>query len=337
MVYNKYNPTISSLIQLKKEEITNFDKIYYGVNYVDQACHGINITLGELIALQGLEKNRKTTFLLNILYNIAVQLQRRNYFAVYDTLESGMPPQAVRDQLVAISASLIAVSETYGKDRSKWPGVKEIHTSISEELLNIDREIVFEQSFVGRQLEFVEKATERLKDIPLLIFGSSSEQGSARDLKETLQRWDQLYKGVYDGLDGVKCRIFVCDNVQLVHGFNSNKFDQLETVVAEHAYFLGKHPGTVIIDVSQISQGAAITSKIYETQMYAKGGGALSAEATVLFETRYEQDDDGITISTPATRKKPFPKIYQEILKSSGAFLRPAYPIKDRNKGGSLF
>lgn len=333
-----YNPSLKSLIDEADEDWGSGTKnleniIYYGINYVDQCFYGIDLSRGELIGIQGPEKHRKSTLLANIAYSVAYQfIKKFGYWITIDTLESGMPPKAYRDVLLAIAATRILISSFYGQDRNSWPAVKEIrfHPQIKNQL-TISKDYLWysRAKWTPEQTQAILKAKELLMEFPISIFGPANNEGNARNLKETLERWDKLYNGTFPGSEGRYHRVFACDNLQLYYGFGSNKFDQLEEVVAAHAYFLVTHPGSVVIDVSQLGKTSQTNARLGFSEPYAKGGGALAAEATVLFESEYDKDNSpySMRIKVPRTRKKPPPEIIQEFDMESGAFLRPAYPV----------
>jgi hypothetical protein len=334
-----YIPKLSALIKRTDDDWggldgSNLDNIiWYNINILDQCFYGIDLARGEMIGIQGPEKYRKSTLLANIIYSIAYQfIQKFGYWIAIDTLESGMPPVAYRDVLIAMGASRLLIANQYGSDRNTWPDIREIRQNpYLKNQLKINKDFLWyeQKNWTVEQRQVIEKSKGILSRFPVTIFGPADSEGNSRNLEETIKRWELLYEGKYPGAEGCSHRVFCCDNLQLYYGFGSAKFDQLEVAVAAHANFLVTHPGSVVIDISQLGKTSWVNSKLAGTEAYAKGGGALAAEVTVLMETEYDDKNspDIMRIKVPRTRKKPPPEIIQEMDRESGAFLRPAYPV----------
>ena len=301
----------------------------YGLNYVDQSLYGLDTIHGEIVGIQAAEKRRKSTLLINILYNVARQLRERGQWICIDTLESGMPPEAFRDILVAIRATHLLIASYFGADKKSWPSYSGLmeHKELGPEL-GISKEFLRFKHRSKLQQQAIESAMKDLRSWPILIFGPSPKHGWARDLSKTCQRWQQLYLGEHPKAMGKEVRIFAQDHVQQVSGFDSD-YQKLEAVVNRFSDFVTTHPGTVVFVVSQVS----VTSLRQERQGFgpaqAKGGAKLGAEVNTLFRTRYDKDKaHRLIIETQETRRRPPPTIVQEIEPESGAFLGPAKPSR---------
>lgn len=327
-----YNPSLAALIANTDNEwgdpLRNFKNlIFYNIKHFDDALFGIDMDRGELIAVQAREKNRKTTFALNVVYNFAHQILSKghDWWVCYEILESGQTPSAIRDSFLAMSGTRHLIAGVYGPNPSLWPDIKQIkaNPTLEKELI-LSKEFMWYGTRTTLQKEAIEKAKATLSRFPISVFGASIDQGNARDLDATLERWHLLYNGQYQGNPN-KHRIFVADNLQLYSGFGSRKFDQLETVVAALAGFIVTHPGSVLLAISQVSLGSVRVG-----EFTAKGGTALAAEATVMVETAYDRDVNPyeLTIRVPTTRKKAPPTLIQQLEPESGAFIGEARPSK---------
>lgn len=333
-----YDPTLRGLIALTSEDWKDPDEmqesmVWFGINYVDQALFGMNFISGEIIGIQAEEKRRKSTMLANVTINVAAQ--KKGFWTCIDTLESGMPPKAYRDMLIAIVATRIMIAEIFGTKRTEWPSYHDIkaHPSLGTQL-ELSKEFLWYARRSEKQQSAIERARLILSDTPITIFGSSPTEGGARNLGASVARWDKLYKGEHPKAEGCLHRLFVADHIQQFSGWESD-YTKLEAVVNAHSEFVGTHPGTVVIDVSQLST----TSVRLEQQGFghakAKGGAKLGAEVNVLFRTEYDKDGapHKMVISVAETRRRPPPPVVQELEPNSGAFLRPAYPARRLNEG----
>jgi hypothetical protein len=181
------------------------------------------------------------------------------------------------------------------------------------------------------QHESIEQAKIVLSALPITIFGPFRDEGDARNLKAQAKRWHSLYQGEHPEAKGFPHRLFADDHIQQHKGFNSD-YQKLEAVVNEHSLFITTHPGTVVIDVSQLSTTSIRLERQGMGPAQAKGGGKLGAEINVLFRTTYDKDATPhlIGIAVEETRRRPPVPVVQEIEPNSGAFLRPAYPAKEK-------
>jgi len=325
-----YDPTLAGLIARADGDWGNPDDnveglVFYGIKHVDHALFGIDFRNGELIGIQATEKQRKSTMLANVVYNVA---SHNRFWICVDTLESGVPPMAYRDILISMAATRRLIARAYTGNRATWPDVHTIfaHPDLQSELC-ICKEFLWYSRRSAKQLHAIEWAKSHLSEMPIVIFGPRQEEGAAKNIAVTIDRWNRLYNGEYPTAKGKFVRLFCSDHVQQYEGWPGEDYRKLETVTDHFANFVTSHPGSVVIAVSQVSVTSARLARQGLGKARAKGGAKLGAEVNVLFETSYDKDSSPyqMAIEVPETRRRPPPKVIQEIDPSSGAFLRPAY------------
>jgi hypothetical protein len=330
----RYDPRIASLIENTDLEWGDPDEnrrrlVYYGINYIDQALFGIDFVRGEMIGIQAEAKQRKSTLLANIVLCVASQLSE---WVCIDTLESGMPPSAYRDVLIAIKATRMMIADVFGTDRKEWPRYADLvaHPELGKEL-RISKEFLWYGRRTERQFHAIAEAKRLLAGHRIMLFGPAPTQGNARSLPKSLDRWHRLYHGEYAGVAHLPVRMFAVDHVQQLSGFGDSDYNRLESAVHSYSDFVTTHPGSVVFVVSQLGVGSVRLEKQGIARAQAKGGAVLEAEVNVLFRTLYDSDGTPhvIRIQTDATRKRPPPMVAQEIEPNSGSFLRPASPTKN--------
>jgi len=341
-----FNPTIGGLISDTERDWgsaeTNIaNAIWYRINHVDEALFGIDVQNGEMIGIHAIKKMRKSTLALNLMLGFASQSREKgkDWWCCCDTLESGMPPQAYRDSLIAIAATRILVARYYGNDRKKWPSVEEMkaHEELGP-LMNISRDFFRYGRRLPVQQEVIEAAKNGVARLPISIFGAASFQGKTRNVDATVARWSLLYHGKYIhrhkiggkmqevDMTGMPHRIFSTDHISQLSGFGASSYDMQETVVQKYSAFCTEHPGSVVLAVGQIGSSSAKDEKRGLGDANTKGGTSLAAEVTVLFRTAYDKlkAPFKMKIWVQDTRKRPPPPVIQDIDDQSGAFLGPA-------------
>lgn len=338
-----FDPTIAGLVKMADDDWGDRDEnlehaLWFRIPPIDNALYGINIKKGEMVGIQADRKNRKSTLLLNFVVGFASQLKKKGHpwWICCDTLESGMPPSAYRDSLIAIVATRLYVAQYYGNDPAKWPRVEDLRADDAHNKAMVISREFFEY---GRRTEIqhgvINRSKNALSQLPISIFGGAASMGSASNAEITIQRWSDLYHGRYihknkNGEDidmrGQEYRIFTCDHIS--RG-SADHYTKQESVVSLQGEFLITHPGAVVISVAQIGTGALDKERMGYGKAHAKGGTALAAEATILFRTRYDEVNDPhhIGISVDNTRRKPPPPVMQDIDLESGAFLQPGRKI----------
>src|SRR5512139_1179535 len=77
-----------------------------GLPPLDKAVYGLDTINGEVVLVQGPEKQRKSTLVANIIVHYMMSAKPvEKPLTVIDTLESGMPPRRYRDFLISMVAT----------------------------------------------------------------------------------------------------------------------------------------------------------------------------------------------------------------------------------------
>src|SRR5512143_3184841 len=77
-----------------------------GLTPLDKAVYGLDTINGEVVLIQGPEKQRKSTLVANIIVNYMMSAKpAEKPLTVIDTLESGMLPRRYRDFLISMVAT----------------------------------------------------------------------------------------------------------------------------------------------------------------------------------------------------------------------------------------
>lgn len=340
-----YDPKIASLVAQVDDDWgdpaqNRANIIQYGIPIVDKELWGVQFQTGELIGVQGAKKMRKTTFMANIILNIARQSAKREapFWINIDTLESGLPPKGYRDMLIAILAtwSLLGMVYEIG-NRNELPSVEKIrrHPTLLEEM-HIAKRWLRYATRSKMQFEAIERAKEELSGLPIVIFGPAAHQGAARKIQNTAKRWQLLYHGKYPMAQGCHTRLFCADNIQQ-YDTEGQDYARMGTVVNVISNFIASHLGTVGFCASQLSVSSATDEQKGFGEAHSRGGWRFAEECNVLFRTKYDKEKDPhrVPIQVDDTRDANVPRLIQEIDFRSGAFLRHAITAKEyQNRPG---
>jgi len=284
----------------------------YGLPPLDEALYGINIIDGELIAIQGLEKQRKTTLLANIVLSVMLSgtLTRMGYSMVVDSLESGETIERYRDRLIGMMATYALLTKIHGNRREAWS----VSEALQNEHLGMSPEYLRFANRSAAQQGAIEHAMEIMKDWPLYIFGGSRYKDRAtdtRDLQKSMMRWR--------GLADEGAIIFAADHIQQ-YNVPGGDYQKQEVVVPALSGFQ-LATSSAVIALSQIGLGTYRDYKAGALEvMYAKGGGRLAAEANVVIQTTYDEANCKVLIDVPRSRKSRA-KMWQHLEPSSGLFI----------------
>lgn len=337
----KYDPTFKGLLARTKDDWADpFEAQKYLLSYkvgpeFDNAMWGLDLSDGELITIQAPKKNRKTTFLANLILNLVPQLIDFGYWYAAYTLESGMKPTAYRDVLIAMDATKKMVHKVFGTgDRSRWPETRDIlaQKDLKDEHGNTQLRLTKKYMRYGLKTSFqqaaIDASLKAMEDWPLTIFGPAKGEGSSRDLDKLIKGWELLYEGKYPGLVGKEHRLFSLDHINQLSGFNGEAYRLLQTAVPRISDFVVTHPGSTAIVLSQVSLGSKRAAED-DMDMVASGGMKLAEESTTVLQTKYDRDNDPyhITVTTVDARYEPAPVMMCPIEPNSGVFLRPASPV----------
>ncbi len=312
----EYSPHISHLIEraLAKDwgnpEENRKGLIPFGVKPLDLALYGIDTTNGDLIVIQGAEKNRKTTVAVNFVLNALTNKDFEDKpLTVIDTLESSMQPPRYRDTLIANMATRYLVSKGH-KPKEACPACGENRCR----QLGISPEFLRYHSRTPEQQEAIDYAIETLRDIPMLIYGANPVEGNTRDLAISAKRWEYLIKHA-----GAK--LFVIDHLQQ-YQFKDDPSDYekqlraisvISDIVAQYS--------VAVFLLSQISMTSQREAQMGTGKYYAAGGRRAAAEASTVFSVDYESGSGKVCITIEASRKASSLSVWVDIDDVSGAFL----------------
>lgn len=333
-----YDPSIKSLLSQAVDdwgdpEENRKNMVPYGIRAFDRYLYGIDIINGELILIMGREKNRKTTFAINVVLNYMTNETLENKpVTVIDTLESGMTPARYRDQMISNLASRWLIKEGHfprgtcaecGADNCR-------QLKLSPEFLRFyDR--------TQPQMMAINYAMETMKSWPLFIFGASPSQGGTRSLLTSVkggskmtdtwhQQWKKDSKPTTDSrwkylIEEYGAKIFITDHVQQ-YSFQSevSDYEKQLRAVAAISDIVSFHQVAAIV-LSQVSLTSVRESRIGQGRIGAMGGSKLAQEANVALSTHYDPDNPGkMAISIEETRKSGGFHVLQRLDDSSGAF-----------------
>ena len=281
------------------------------------ALYGIDITNGELIGIIGMEKSRKTTFVVNIFASIMTAptpiVKPR---MAYLTLESGQPPERVRDLFVGMMATqrMMTLGTTTRMKRMPDGTDKEVSLlTLSPEFLKYNRRYTAQQGAI-------DYALAQISQWPIYIYGPHKEQGSTRKLDAI----DRILTAEVEA----GCKLVCLDHAQQVEvpSSSGNSMQQLAEVVGAFAGFIVSH-GIAGILISQVSKGSVKDAHEGIDRIRAVGGKKLDEEANVVFVTRTPEDDSSkLIISMVASRRAAPFAVKQIINPASGLFIGP--PVK---------
>lgn len=314
-----YDPHISALLDQcaddwgkPEENVKNL--LPYGIEPFDRALYGIDIVNGELILVQGEEKNCKTTFLINVLINsmLARQPEEKPLWNI-DTLESSMNPKRYRDTLIANLATRKLLRDGH-KHREYCPVC---HSDACRQL-DLSPEFLRYNKRSEAQQEAIDWAVDVMRTWPLMIHGASPKQGDTRDLstsvigtKNRVSRWERLIQE-----EGVK--VVVTDHVQQ-YGFEDNPTDDEKQIraVAAISDVVARY-GIACFLISQVSLTSAREAAM-GGKLVAAGGAKGAQEANVVFSVRYKGESK-MHIAIEESRRAASFGVWHPLEDVSGAF-----------------
>jgi hypothetical protein len=317
--FDVYDPRVQRLIENQEnywgDPRQNKEKLIpYGIKYIDDALYGIDPD-GELVVIQGEEKNRKTTLLANVLCNIMTwpRLKEKPVINI-DSLESGMRPEKYKDTLISIMATRYLISTGHqAGDFCNMCGGKCRHMGISPKFLRF-------MERTKEQKDAVDYASDTIYEWPLLIHGASLKQGNTRSLKDAAigmkdkkARWVRL-------IEMFGMRINAVDHGQQ-YAFEDDPTDyekQLRSVAAI-GDFVSQY-GTTTFFLSQVSLTSARDVKANGGKLVAAGGAKAAQEANTVLSTSYKPGSGVIKIKIEESRDAGSFPVWQRLDDTSGCF-----------------
>jgi len=310
----KYNPDIKAHLENIKDrwgdpEENKMSLVKYGIKPLDKALWGIDTISGELNVILGPEKQRKTTFAINILINIMMaDMPKEKPFVVIDTLESGMHPNRYVDTLIANLASRWLMRQEH--EKYECPVCK---TDFCKRL-RLSPDFLRFKDRTPDQLQAIDWAIAQMKSWPLFIYGATLFQGNTRILKSSAERW-RVLQGEHNA------KIYFIDHVQQYSfGFGlTSDYEKQLRAVAEVGDFVAQY-GTVVFLLSQVSLTSQREAREGIGRIGATGGQKAAQEANTIFATGYKDDSGIMEISVLDSRKAGRFSIVHPLDDTSGAF-----------------
>lgn len=312
-----YDPRIQALLGQAEDdwgdpEVNRANIVSYGIAPIDALTYGMDMYNGEMNVLLGQEKNRKTTFLINILINVMTNRTRkaRPAWAV-DSLESGMNAKKYRDTIIANLATrfLMADGHTVGTfcPRCNADTCREIG-------LNHKYMRYFKRT--PAQQQAIRLAFDEMMQWPLLIYDAHPERGDTRDLDKAQARWRWL-KEKYPEL------IISVDHLQQYSingkGGEATDYEKQIKVVSVCADFVAQ-TGAVQHVLSQVSLGSVRDARSGNGQVNAAGGTKSQQEGNNVFQVTYKSGSGYMKIGIIESRDSGTVTLYQDLEEKSGAF-----------------
>ena len=301
----------------------------YGIKPLDKALYGMDTISGEMILIQGPEKQRKSTLVANIVVNYMMGPKPVvKPFTVIDTLESGMTPGRYRDTLISIVASrlLFAQGHRY-KEGCPICGEASCRTfGISPEFLRYNTRNKMQE-------DVIQGAIAEMQNWPLHIYGASAEEGDTRNLLTSVIGTDQLMSRWQYLIEEKGMKVVVTDHLQQYSFQNEHLSDyekQLRTVAAK-SDVVAKYK-LVNLEISQVSLTSQKDAAAGLGKMTATGGRKAASEATSTITVNYEGGSGSVTITLEDSRRyKPF-SMTQTLEDVSGCFYGEAVVINGGKK-----
>jgi hypothetical protein len=288
-----------------------------GLAPLDKAVYGLDTINGEVVLVQGPEKQRKSTLVANIIVNYMMSAKpAEKPLTVIDTLESGMPPKRYRDFMISMVATqlLFDIGHVHSAfcPACNAPACKEM--GISPDFLRYN-------SRTATQSEMIKESMNIISRWPLHIYGASDHEGGSRNLttsligtKDLSSRWKHL-------IDEYGAKVFVTDHVQqysFEEGFISDYEKQLRTVAAQSDIVASKQ--IVCLAISQISLTSQREAASGTGKYTATGGRKAAAEATSIISVNYEGGSNEVCVTLEDSRKSAPFSMYTNLEPSSGRF-----------------
>jgi len=326
-----YSPHIRDLI---KQCVDDWGKpednrkllVPYGIPELDRALYGVDVLNGELVVVQGQEKNRKTTFMANVIANICNNAELVNPPVInIDTLESGMPPRRYRDSLISIMATRYLL----GEGHTPFSHCHACGQAVCNQL-GITPEFLMYNSRTKDQLKAINYAIATMSEWSLLVHGANPMQGNTRDLGNAYDpqepaesRWVRLIEE-----EGVN--MFVIDHAQqyAIAG-EASSYEKLIKSVSAIGDLVARYNVACFL-LTQVSLTSVRESRNGGTLM-AAGGSKAAEEANSVISTKYESGSGVMRIILEESRRASSFTLWQPLDDESGCFIGRATtkPIGD--------
>lgn len=308
-VEGQYDPTIQSLLAKTDQDWGNPEEnrellIPYGISHLDKATYGLDPS-GELVLVQGEEKNRKSTFVVNVIPSF--MRARTPPVVAIDVLESGMRVEKYRDWLISVEVARYLMEQGH-RPNTFCPACG---LSTCKEMGVTAKFLKYNTRSTAQQ-KAIEVAKERMSDWSLLIHGASITTGNTRYLKDATDRWKKLIE-VY-GMN-----VLVVDHVQQYQfGDVESDYEKLVRSVGTISDFITQF-GVACIMISQVSLASVRESRSGGI-LTAAGGRKAAQEANTVVSIKYQSGSGKVMIKVEEARDTGAFSIWQPIDDESGLF-----------------
>lgn len=292
----------------------------YGIREIDKALYGLDTMNGELNLILGQEKQRKTTFAINIVINyMTSEKPEIKPMTVIDALESGMNPKRYRDTILSNLATriLLAQGHTIGRQCPKCG------TPLCQ-CLGLSPEFLRYKTRNQAQEEAIAMARHTFKQWPLHIYGANPVQGDTRNLKAAIREKDARWRYLVHEFGA---KIFVIDHVQQysLEQIDATDYEKQIRAVGAVGDIVAQE-SVVTMMLSQVSLTSVRAQKEGSGRISAAGGQKGAQEANVVFSTSYTPGSGQMRIAIDESRKSGTFAMVQPIEDTSGAFYGDAKP-----------
>lgn len=307
-----YDPHTRFLVERARERRSNKEEarmnlVRYGIRELDMALFGIDTVGGEFNLVMGSHKQRKTTFIINVITNIMLSKHIKNKPKIsVDTLESGMQPDRYTEQFICNVASRIL-----WKQGHRYNTFCPICGQAVCREFGITPEVLRLAKMTDTQKDVVGKAEEIISEWSLLIFGANPSEGDTRNYHNSVVRAERL---VEEGI-----RLHVVDHMQQ-YDIGTSQYEKQEMVVKGFGSLVAKY-GIAVFMLSQISLTSWREAKAGTGKVTAMGGNAGAQESMSILETKYTPGDDEMFINIIDSRKTAPISVKQPLEKRSGMFV----------------
>ena len=322
-----YNSSMSHFVETAENRWGNPEEnilsmVRYGITHLDRALYGIDVRNGELIIIQAPEKARKTTTILNIICNVmTADLPVIKPPILFDTLESGSPPDKIADALIVMMASRYLINK--GHRQEKWCTECD-QENCKELVMGVDWLRFHMRS--RNQKEALDYARDITDSWSLDIFGAPESMGNARDLYRSMGlgkegRW-------YKAMQEYGTQIFISDHLQQYRfqdGTQSDYEKQIRSVDAMGDFVASN--GAVVFALSQISLTSIREANSGSGKWRATGGAKASQEAVTILSTYYdsEENPEEVRIRIEDSRKASSLTFFHKLDPFSGSLIEDSY------------
>lgn len=290
--------------------------IPYGIAQLDKALYGMDGVYGEFILVQGPQKNRKTTFWTNVVINYMMPQNKplEKPFTIIDVLESSLPVNKWRDQVIANVAARYLIEGGHKPHPAHCPACG---ARLCKELI-LSSKFLRYNSRSRAQLEAIEYAKDIIISWPLHIYGANYRTGNTRSLKTAIDRYGHLIEN-----EGAK--IIITDHVQQYQWVDEptdyekqiRAVGSLSDVVAGHSI--------IMLAISQVSLKSQDQQRRLGTVLTASGGAKGAQEGSVVLTTKYKTGDGEMIIKIEEAREAGGITVIQPLDDKSGAFYGDAF------------